>query len=202
MKPRLLEQQLEISYQTLRQKLIAYFTGRKLSHAEDYADEVFERIFNQIREGKKIEDLNSFTFGVAKFVLLESYRNPKMLSINSSGVIENENGNNDKIFLIPEQLIALPHQDDNETKETECLKECLQKLSSEKRGMLLSYYEISESSDTYIEQRKKLAGHFEMRVETLYTAICRMRKQVSDCSKECVENMSADGESIPIKEIQ
>jgi DNA-directed RNA polymerase specialized sigma24 family protein len=170
-----------------------------LSPAEDYADEVIERILKQIAEGKNIEDVNRFAFGVAKFVLLESHRRPRTISLNSSGEIENENGSDGKVFLTPRQLIALPEQDGSETQEKECLKECLQKLPSEKRGMLLSYYEISESSETNIEQRRELAARCKMRVETLYTAICRLRKQVSDCSKECVKNMSEREKNLSIE---
>ena len=93
---------------------------------------------------------------------------------------------------MPIQLIAPIPPGEVETKEKDCLKNCLEKLPAEKRDLLLNYYEISETSDNYIRQRRELSERCSMRLETLYTAICRLRTKVSACTKGCVENMSAN----------
>ena len=61
-------------YLLVRRKLIAYFEGRRISPAEDFADDVLERVAQKIVAGVQIEDINRYIYGIARFVRLESYR--------------------------------------------------------------------------------------------------------------------------------
>lgn len=173
-------EQLDTLYPLLRKKLILYFTGRKISPAEDYADEVIERVLKKISEGEQIENINAFTLGVAKFVFLEACRKPHTVAINSAGEIETEIDGDISGKTVPKQLIIHPVSQADENIYTYCLRKALAELPEEKRLMLLAYYSISENSANYIDRRKQLADRYGLRLETLYTAVCRLRKKIAE----------------------
>ena len=62
----------EADFQSLRKKLVMYFAGRKMSPAEDYADEVILRALTKISEGEEVEDINKYVFGIARFVRMRN----------------------------------------------------------------------------------------------------------------------------------
>ncbi|QQS40524.1 MAG: hypothetical protein IPM63_14300 [Acidobacteriota bacterium] len=182
----------EVEFKKLRQKLVMYFSGRRLSPAEDYADEVIFRAVSKISEGEVVEDLRKYVFGIAKFVCLEAFKNPTTVSIDSSGAIRNGSDEDDSGHLVPDQLVEAPPELEETPEEINCLRGCLKELPEDKRNLLVSFYRIKGTDKTHIEQRKKLAGDNGMSAGTLYTNICRLRKKVGTCVENCLGEKNGD----------
>src|SRR5439155_20515557 len=124
-------------YLLFRRKLIAYFEGRRISPAEDFADEVLDRVAKKIAAGEDIEDINRYIYGIARFVRLESYRrraNEPLDEINAAG-----DGSRGRT---PEALRVTPDElaDDEESPMRRCLGKCMENLSADNRDLLLEYY--------------------------------------------------------------
>lgn len=176
----------ESEYPLLRKKLIVYFTGKMMSPAEDFADEVIERVLRKISEGENIENINAFAYGVARFVFLEVCRKPKTVAIAADGGIEVQDRYGDKISVVPPQLISRREFEPDESIQSECLRKALNQLPQDKKDLLLAYYSISENSSNYIERRRLLAESRGLRLETLYTSVCRLRKKLGDSINKCL----------------
>lgn len=164
-------------YLALRSKLNLYFEGRKISPAEDFADEVLHRVAAKIGAGEKIDDVNRYAFGIARFVCLEHYRKPQTEAID----IEADG-------MTPSALRVEPSVgvEDGSSVRHRCLRSCLAELSDEKRRLLIDYYAVDEADGKHKVQRKKLAETSNRSAGALQKEICLLRKRIGNCTKECV----------------
>lgn len=170
-------------FKKLRNPLLTYFAGRGLSPAEDFADEVILRVVTKISEGEVIENINKYAYGVAKFVCLEKYKEPKNISLDITGAIGNDR--DDTAGRILDDLIVKPIVEE-ESIQSACLKKCLKVIKTDKREMLMAFYETKDFDKTHVDKRKEIADRYQMSIDTLYTNVCRIRKTVGDCTKLCV----------------
>lgn len=175
------EQSAARRYLLLRSKLNLYFEGRKISPAEDFADEVLHRVAAKIGGGEKIDDINRYVFGIARFVCLEHYRKPQIETIESDG--------GDFQTRTPAALIVEPNVnfEDGASVRHRCLRSCMAELSDEKRKLLINYYAVDEADGKHKEQRKKLAEMSNRSAGALQKEICLLRKKIGNCTKECVK---------------
>jgi DNA-directed RNA polymerase specialized sigma24 family protein len=180
------------AYQLLRAKLVTYFEGRKITPAEDYADEVFHRIADRITGGEKIEDVNRYAFGIARFVRLESYRAQIHQPIENDDPESRRDDGPIHSALTVEPKIDLLDADSHESLMRECLRLCLADLDLDKRELLLTYYECDESSGRHKQHRKKLAEKLKKSAGALQKQICLLRQKVSSCTKACVQKGNPD----------
>jgi DNA-directed RNA polymerase specialized sigma24 family protein len=180
------EDQAARQYLLVRSKLITYFEGRRVSPAEDYADEVLHRTAAKIGAGEEIEDVGRYVFGIARFVRLESYRKPDTETIGDDHL-----GSDERPAKMPAVLTveAQPYDGEggSESVMQECLRECLVKLDENKRQLILTYYEADEASGKHIEHRRQLAERNKQTAGALQKQICLLRKKISDCAKACVQ---------------
>lgn len=183
----------EADFQALRKKLVLYFAGRSMSPAEDYADDVILRALTKISEGEEVEDINKYVFGIAKFVRMEAFREPKKVSLDPSGFIPDESEENKPGRRLPQQLVVGPHEIAEDPEDKVCLRKCLAVLEEHKRNMLVGFYKIKGTDKNHKEQRKQLANDNGMSTDTLYTNICRLRKRVGDCVGKCLEEKNSSG---------
>src|SRR5215203_101275 len=61
-------------YENTRRKLLEFFEARGSQTPDEHADETFDRVTRRIAEGETIDDLGKYCYGVARFVLKESFR--------------------------------------------------------------------------------------------------------------------------------
>ena len=183
----------EADFQSLRKKLVMYFAGRKMSPAEDYADEVILRALTKISEGEEVEDINKYVFGIARFVRMEAFREPKKVSLDPSGFVPDESDESKPGRRLPRQLIVDPYEIAEDPEEKVCLRKCLAVLDDHKRNMLIGFYKIKGTDKNHKEQRKQLANENGMTTDTLYTSICRLRKKVGGCVGKCLEEKNSAG---------
>ena len=176
------------NYQLLRTKLISYFECRKCVPAEDHADEVLHRVAEKFESGEKIEDVIRYSFGVARFVRLESYRVRPDLSVETAGT--SAGSVNDGAVppeLRVEPKIDLLENDSVEILRRNCLRICLLNLSDVHRQLLLEYYHTDESRKQK-DHRRRLAKKYEKTAGALQKQICLLRQKVGRCTKECIGN--------------
>ncbi|REJ75963.1 MAG: hypothetical protein DWQ47_10050 [Acidobacteria bacterium] len=181
----------EAEFAKLRQKLVMYFSGRRLTPAEDYADEVIFRAVTKISEGEEVEDLRKYVFGIAKFVCLEAYKDPKTVAIDHTGAIGNRKDEDDPGHRVPDQLVQSPPEFIETPEDIDCLRQCLKELPEAKQNLLISFYRIKGTDKTHIDQRKELASENGMTTDTLYTNICRLRKKVGKCVENCLDKKNS-----------
>ena len=167
-------------YLALRSKLVLYFEGRRLSPADDLADEVLHRTAQKLADGEKIDDLNRYVYGIARFVRLETYRKRESESLDEA-VADGTHKVSDKLKVDP-----IDSGDDDSPLTERCLSECLSKLANESKDLLLSYYAADERSGMHIEQRRTLAEKLGKSAGALQKQICLLRQKVSRCTHECV----------------
>jgi DNA-directed RNA polymerase specialized sigma24 family protein len=149
-------------YESIRTRLIKIFACRGCAEAEDLADETINRVTNKLPEiqGTFVGEPARFFYGVANKIQLEYSR--------------------------PQRTPVLPPVNDNEDseREYECLDRCMERLSSENRQLVLSYYQ--EEKHAKIEHRKQLATNLGIALNALRIRAHRIRASLQQCVKQCV----------------
>src|SRR2546422_8938750 len=64
-------------YEKLRARLIYFFERKGCRIPAELSDETINRIARRVEEGLEIEDVFKFSYGVARLVMLEHWRDPK-----------------------------------------------------------------------------------------------------------------------------
>jgi len=169
-------------YSDLQNKLIRFFErDYRVAHFHppELADEAFRRVADHLLkadagEHVKIEDVTKYTFGVAKFILLEfaKRRVPQPL---------------------PPQLEQIPMKQNEDEEETDlvlrtCLRQCLNDLSDSDRVLILCYYRKDKAAK--IDDRKKLAEDLDISPEYLRKKAERIRGRLATCIGECRKTLS------------
>lgn len=163
-------------YVQLRHDLAQIFTWNRCNDPEELTDEVFDRVARKVHELRKtfVGDPRLFFYGVARNLIKETPKRVKLqVSLDDT-----------------ELTIANPTTDTDEDIAQmleECLTSCLQKLSSEKRELILSYY--AKEKHAKIEHRNELARQLGTSVETLRVRALRIRRTLEQCIERCLLRM-------------
>jgi DNA-directed RNA polymerase specialized sigma24 family protein len=161
-----------IKYVTLRDKLVKYFEWNRVppSHSEDLADDVFSRVLRKIDEGTQIEQINSYTFAVARFALMEHYKNPPPVGGEEEG----------------ESTAAADGSIDHKEIRQQCLDRCLDNFPDEDRELIIEYYAHDED-EKQKARRQQLAARFKINLNALRIRVFKIRKLLEPCVKECCQ---------------
>lgn len=157
-------------YLEIRSNLIRFFEWRGCSFPEDHADETINRVAKRMAGGEEIRNPSGYFIGVARMLLLE---------INK----ERDREHHALDEMANSQVIS----SDSEESEAriECLRECLQNLSSDNRELIVQYYQ-GEKGDK-IENRKKLTERLKIPVNTLRMRALRLREKLQTCVENCLK---------------
>lgn len=161
-------------YERIRALLIRKFKSHDCHSApEQLADRTIDRVAETLApedekwEGNKVKKF----FRVAYFILLED---KKCLEVELSEKID-----------VPD-----PHNEKEENEDSEpkwrCLEKCLQTLSSDKRNLIIMYYQGSKA--TKIKNREVLAQELELTLPALRVKALRIRKDLKRCILKCLAN--------------
>jgi len=160
-------------YETIRLKLIKFFEWRGCSFPEDYTDETINRVARKIDQGEEIRNPNSYFYGVARMVFMESLREQE------------------------KERAALEHQplrpaleDSGESDRRRCVRQCMQRMTPESRELLMEYYEGEKGGQ--IKNRQKLTERLRISPNALRIRACRLRKELEDCISNCLKQSSAE----------
>lgn len=161
-------------YLEIRNSLTRFFEWRGCSFPEDHADETINRIARRIAEGEEILQPMGYAIGVARLLLLEilKRRQREQSALNELGT-PSDSG-------IPDESDDEPEDD---KRRLECLRNCLQTLSTDHRELILQYYQGDKGEK--IKNRKKLLNRLGIAVNTLRMRALRVRDRLQSCVEEC-----------------
>jgi DNA-directed RNA polymerase specialized sigma24 family protein len=151
-------------YETLRSKLIFFFSRRSLQFPEDLADEVLDRLAHRIAEGVEISSISAFALGIARYVAQEqSAKQPHLLAL-------------DELFWnnVPAHLTT-----QSEEEEIDRMEGCLKKLPRAEARLLEGYY--LAHADNPMQARKNLANDLGISANTLRQRVFLARQSLRAC---------------------
>jgi DNA-directed RNA polymerase specialized sigma24 family protein len=157
-------------YEEIRRRLVRLFEWRGCAHAEELADETFNRVARKSAEGLTLQRSDPYAYfcGVAHHVFQEVVRREarenRVLESGdwpSSGVVDEE----------PDYRL-------------DPLRACLGTLENDQRRLLLRYHQ----EDQRIRSRKDLCDELGIPMNALRIRVHRLRKKVEACVQEKLRN--------------
>ena len=167
-------------YVQLRNDLTRIFAWNRCADPEGLTDEVFDRVARKVHNVRPTYegDPKLFFYGIARNLIKES---PKRMKKQVS--LEDTN--------LPAREAAV--EDETAARREECLNACLQKLSADKRELILGYY--AKEKQAKIDHRTELAQKMEISVETLRVRVYRIRGTLEKCIEQCLDRMGQENET-------
>jgi DNA-directed RNA polymerase specialized sigma24 family protein len=150
-------------YEKLRARLIYFFERKGCRISAELSDETINRIARKVEEGLEIEDVFKFSYGVARLVLLEHWRDPKR-----------EWDQLDQRLSSPK-----PNQEYYELR-LKCMEKCLQALQPEERDLIVKNCVLDK------EGKEELARSLGLTINALRIRAFRIRTKLHECREKCV----------------
>lgn len=152
-------------YEQIRWRLITIFASRNCPVPEELADETIDRVARRVADiaANYTGDKALYFFGVANNVHHEYLKKPA--PPESAGVIDDGT-------------------DDREQRHR-CLEQCLGKLPTDTREMILRYY--SQEKQAKIDLHKAMAGEMGITINTLRLRVLRLKEKLQRCVSRCLE---------------
>jgi len=160
-------------YLQLRQDLAKMFIWGRCADPEGMTDEAFDRVakkVHDVRPGYE-GDPRLYFRAVANNLIKENHK-----KIKSQLSLED--------IDLPELPLAKT-EDETAVDMEECLQLCLEKLSADKRELILGYY--AKEKQAKIDHRNELAQKFGITVETLRVRVFRIRESLEGCIGRCLK---------------
>ena len=160
-------------YIQLRHDLAKMFMWGRCADPEGLTDEVFDRVARKVHEVRPTYegDPRLYFRAVANNLIKENHKKIKtQLSLED--------------IDLPE-LPIIETEDETAAEAEECLQLCLQKLATDKRMLILSYY--AKEKQAKIDHRYELAQKFGITVETLRVRVFRIRESLAECIGRCLK---------------
>jgi DNA-directed RNA polymerase specialized sigma24 family protein len=158
-------------YEHIRTRLLRFFEWRGCAFPDECADETITRVIRKIDEGAAIQDPDSYCYGVARLVLLESLK-------------DREREREALTQMQPLSLWVDDVQKDIEHR-LECLRSCMKRLPSEQQTLIAEYYR--HDSGSRIEGRKRLAATLGIGLNALRIRAHRLSAHLGSCVGHCLE---------------
>lgn len=158
-------------YLQLKKNLIRFFETRGIYHADDAADEVFNRLARKL-ETEQLENVNIYALGIARMLTLELRKSPEQKFSNE----------------LPE-IGVLPFDVECEERDEKlkCLDKCLNELSAENREIIVGYYKGEKRGK--IENRTLLAETLGIPNNALRNRAVRLRDKLENCITNCLRKL-------------
>jgi DNA-directed RNA polymerase specialized sigma24 family protein len=161
-----------IQYETVRRKLIRFFEWNSVARAEDWSDEVINRVARRIYEGQNIDNIMAYIWGVARIVLKEAKKE------GDRGPISLDDA--------PPIWLQKPAPEIIEPDERQlCFDRCLEALPADNRKLILGYYQGKGAEK--IRNRQELADELSIPLNALRIRVHRIRKTLEQCIAECLQ---------------
>lgn len=169
----------------LRHDLEKIFLWAHCADPEGLTDETIDRVAKKVHDLRQtyVGDPRLYFLGVAKNLIKEYSRTVKNhLSLEDT--------------IEAADRIAEPGEESVDMRE-ECLRSCLQQLSSKKRELIVNYY--ANEKQAKVAQRAKLAQRLDTSVETLRVRVFRIRKALESCIERCLDQKTGGNETDRLK---
>ena len=170
-------------YEKIRRKLVKLFEWRGCAHADECADETFNRVARKISEGISIrsDDPYSYFHGVALNVLREYWRGAEQTAKTLEAAAKIQDHPAD-----PEDLLLREIEEGEKERLVECLNRCLQKLPPESLRLITRYHQEEEIPNK--ARRKELAQSLGIPLNALRIRAYRIRVAIEECVEKCLNH--------------
>ncbi len=165
-----------LAYEHLRRSIEKFFDWHAAWPPEECADETLDRLVRKIDNDTPIDDVRRYARGIAKLVLLEWQRRPKLVSLDEG---------HHRATLWP------AGEDDGDETLQECFDRCLGALPAESRMLILEYY-VAEQR-TRIDNRRRLARSLSLSDNALRSRVQRIRDRLERCVEACCSSRAVSG---------
>jgi DNA-directed RNA polymerase specialized sigma24 family protein len=159
-------------YERLRIRLVRFFAWEGGTVPEDLADEALTRTATRLSQGEPIRDVTHYLLGVARLVIKEDRK--KRLAAERAMA----------------QLAQVPRVSPADEGFSQCLDQCLARLSVENRKLILRYYDGDKGNR--IENRKKIAAELGLEINALRNRALRLREKLEECVRNCASDRGRD----------
>lgn len=170
-------EQAGLIYEELRLKLLYFFEARHCAMPEALADEVLNRLMRKISEGEHIVHLDKYAFTVAKYVLLESRRGARTVTL--------EDCLPEDALQAAQEVEILRQEQAEEWLRSDCMKKCLAKFPPDLQQLLIEYYQGRGREQS--AHRQRLAETRGLTANALYIQVYRVREKLEECLASCLE---------------
>jgi len=150
-------------YEKLRARLIYFFERKGCRIPTELSDETINRIARKVEEGLEIEDVFKFSYGVARLVLLEHWRDPKR-----------------EWDQLDQRLSSPKSNQEFYEHRLECMEKCLQALQPEERDLIVKNCVLDK------EGKEELARSLGLTINALRIRAFRIRTKLHECREKCV----------------
>lgn len=164
-------------FESLRRRLVWFFERRGSRAAEDHADETLTRVAGKLEAGEPIQNVETYSLGVARFVRLEALRGPRETTLDPEHV--------EAVAVSP-----APVEDEDRDRRLTCMERCLTVCSPEERELILTYY-LGEHRGR-IDLRRELADRLGIPVAALRIRAFRIRQRLLACVTSCLERVDRE----------
>lgn len=164
-------------YERIREGLIRFFRFRGCADPETLADETINRVALKVSTFDSSKNVKTITYfyGFASNIYLEYLRTVKSREVQ----LEMD-------YLLDTQSFVVT--DDSSLTESDCLENCLTKLSQEESNLIIQYYERDKSEK--FDWRREIAERMNLRMPALHTRVFRIRGILRECVEECLGKKS------------
>ena len=152
-------------YEEIRGRLIRLFSWRGCDHADELADETINRVAEKIASGVEIRAEDPFRYfcGVAHLVFKEILRRRKR----------------ERAALEEVRHLPPPPEPDAEDDRLARLRECMEGLDEDQRGLILDYHR--GEGGQRIRRRREIAGRLGVPINALRIRVHRIRLRLEEC---------------------
>lgn len=147
-----------LAYERLRLRLVKFFTWERCADPDGCADEALNRVARRLEQGADVRQVERFTLGVARMVLLEERARAR------------------RFATIGTEPAHVPSPAVETEKALAALERSLDALPLEQRTFLLEYYRGDGRSRS--ERRRKMAGDLGIELNALRNRAMRLRERV------------------------
>ena len=157
-------------YELLRRKLVKFFEWRGASSPDEHADETINRLGRRLEEGETIQNISSYSYGVARMLLKEIEKQAvrERMALVGYGLSESNEATSDA----PDR-------------RQRCFDDCLRALRGETKTLILKYYEGDRQAK--IEARKALAQSLAVSTDALRIRAHRIRIRLELSVNDCLD---------------
>lgn len=164
-------------YNKLHQSLISFFRLHGSSDPESRAGKTLEILCRQVAEGRVFEDLDKYSVGVARNVLLKE----RERSGSSHVSLDDLQTDYDLRFSCPPQQ-SLAETEASESLRRECMRSCVGELPEDDR-LLITKYSGAGGHDK--GTREELAKEARISLDALRVRVHRIRTALKKCFLRC-----------------
>ncbi len=148
------------AYEYVRHRLLQFFRRRQSAHAEELADETFNRMERKLSDGTAIQDPERYLLGVARLLWAETIRQERSCRLQLAALVGAE-----------------PEDSAGAEKERDLRERCLGELPAEDLDLLVRYY--VGSGQERIRRRQALARERGTSINHLRVRVHRLRNQIA-----------------------